>query len=75
MKIKEIRYSIYVKMLDWRADNSLRILLVILYVALQMCDESDDKVAALEVDNGSGMCKAGFTSDDCGTTQASGTYE
>jgi hypothetical protein len=57
-------------MLDWRADNSLRILLVILYVVLQMCD---DEVAALEVDNGSRMCKAGFTSDDCGTTKASGT--
>ncbi len=73
MKIKEIKkYSIYLRMLDWRADNSLRILLVILYVVLQMCD---DEIAALEVDNGSWMCKAGFTSDDCGTTQASGTYE
>jgi len=28
---------------------------------LQMCD---DEVAALVVDNGSGMCKAGFAGDD-----------
>ena len=28
-----------------------------------MCDDEDD-VAALVVDNGSGMCKAGFAGDD-----------
>ena len=30
------------------------------YLPIRMCDE----VAALVVDNGSGMCKAGFAGDD-----------
>ena len=47
-------------MLDWRVDKGSRIFVCNLYFVLQICD---DEVAALVVDNGSGMCKAGFASD------------
>jgi hypothetical protein len=47
-------------MLDWIVDMGSRIFVSNLYFVLQICDV---EVAALVVDNDSGMCKAGFASD------------
>jgi hypothetical protein len=34
------------------------------FLTLSCTNQSDEEVAALVVDNGSGMCKAGFAGDD-----------
>merc|ERR1712212_652237 len=43
---------------------SLSLGLILIYQKLQQSKMCDEDVAALVVDNGSGMCKAGFAGDD-----------
>ena len=42
----------------------LILILMFLFLCSYSCRMCDDEVAALVVDNGSGMCKAGFAGDD-----------
>ncbi len=46
------------------SDHTQRFFLTLSSPTTTTCKMCDDEVAALVVDNGSGMCKAGFAGDD-----------